>query len=37
MMGVTDPAKAKERFLKRNREGLSSLGSVGNYVEGENF
>lgn len=36
-MGVTDPAGAKERFLKRNAEGQSSLGAVGGYVNQEDF
>jgi hypothetical protein len=36
-MGVKDPAGAKERFLKRNAEGQSSLGAVGGYVNAEDF
>ena len=36
-MGVKDPVKARENFLKRNAEGTSSLGSVSAFVNQEDF
>lgn len=36
-MGVKDPAKAKERFLKRQEMGQSALGSVASFVDTEGF
>ena len=36
-MGVKDPLKAKENFLKRNAEGTSSLGAVSAFVNQEDF
>jgi hypothetical protein len=36
-MGVKDPLKAKENFLKRNAEGTSSLGAVSAFVNPEDF
>lgn len=36
-MGVKDPLKAKENFLRRNAEGVSSLGSVAAFVNPEDF
>ena len=36
-MGIKDPAKAKERFLKRNANGESSLGSVAAFVNDKDF
>lgn len=36
-MGIKDPAKAKERFQKRQDEGKSSLGAVAAFVNAEEF
>jgi len=34
-MGVKDPAKAKERFLARQKAGQSALGGVAGFVREE--
>lgn len=34
-MGITDPAKAKERFLQRQKDGQSNLGGIGAFVREE--
>lgn len=36
-MGVSDPAKAKERFLKRQEAGQSALGAVSGYINAEDL